>query len=140
MLVSSDGLYLIFRLTTRIEKCNRNNVHLEEIRALNKSIKNIHFAKKRIKVRIFVNGSSQGIWRAVGVANDLIPNAIPTNLTVGGQTIDPGCHAGAFAQYFSSKIAANVNKARVDSNGVYNGKNKLIVRNRNYNTHPEHIS
>ena len=118
----------------KIVKCNRTIVHLVEIRALNKSIKNFHVDKKRTRVISFVNGSSAGIWKAVGAANDLNPNAIPTNLTVGGQIIDPGRRAGAFAHYFSSKIAANVNRARVNANEVYNGKNKLIVQNINFMT------
>ena len=118
----------------KIEKCNRSVVHLVEIRALNKSIKNFHQDKKRTRVRGFVNGSSAGIWKAVGAANDLNPNAIPNNLTVGGQIIDPACRAGAFALYFSNKIKANVNGARVNANEVYNGKNKLIVQNRNFMT------
>ena len=39
-----------------------------------------------------------------------------------------------FGSYFSKKIATNVGKTTVDSAGVYNGKRKLIVQNRNFMT------
>ena len=42
--------------------------------------------------------------------------------------------AGAFAAHFSEKIKSNVARARVNAGGVYNGKCKLFVQNRNFMT------
>ena len=42
--------------------------------------------------------------------------------------------AGAFATHFSEKIKLNVARARVNANGVYNGKCKMLVQNRNFMT------
>ena len=36
------------------------------------------------------------------MARDLNPETIPTNLTVGGASVEPGEVAGAFAKYFSN--------------------------------------
>ena len=46
--------------------------------------------------------------------------------------IAEGGSAGSFGSYFSQKIATNVAMTNVDTNGVYNGKCKLIVQNRNF--------
>ena len=43
-----------------------------------------------------------------------------------------GRTAESFGTYFSQKIATNVGMAVVDSEGVYNGKCKLMVQNRNF--------
>ena len=67
-----------------------------------------------------------------GVAKDLNPEAIPANLTLGGASVDPLEVASAFAKHFAEKIKSNVNKTLVNANGVYNGKNKLMVLNRNF--------
>ena len=66
------------------------------------------------------------------MARDLNHETIPTNLTVGGASVEPGEVAGAFAKYFSNKIRMNVLRARVNVGGVYNGKCKLIVQIRNF--------
>ena len=116
----------------RLEKVHKDGHHLAEIRQLNKSIRN-HFAEKRkSKVRCAVNGQKGNIWRAVGVAKDLNSEAIPANLTLGGASVDPLQVASAFAKHFAEKIKSNVNKTHVNANGVYNGKNKLMVLNRNF--------
>ena len=60
------------------------------------------------------------------MARDLNPETIPTNLTVGGASVEPGEVAGAFAKYFSNKIRMNVLSASVDVGGVYNGKCTIL--------------
>ena len=49
-------------------------------------------------------------------------------------SISPLDMAGSFARYFANKIQTNVSRARVNVGGVYNGKCKLIVQNRNFMT------
>ena len=65
-------------------------------------------------MRGIASGTNGNIWKAVGLAKDVNPDAIPTNLTVGGACVDPKGIAGAFGNYFSSKIKSNVCKARVN--------------------------
>ena len=118
----------------RIERCKRDGHHLTEIRTLNKSIHRFFVEKRKLKVRSVANGPAGNLWRAVGVARDVNPDAIPTNLTVGGENIDPKGIAGAFGNYFFNKIKSNVSKSSINVNGVYNGKCKIIVQNRNFMT------
>ena len=47
--------------------------------------------------------------------------------------------AGAFGNYFFSKIKSNVSKTEVKVGGVYNGKCKLIEQNRNFMTEKDVI-
>ena len=83
----------------------------------------MYFAeKRRSAVRCAANSIKGNIWRAVGMAKDLNPDAIPTNLTLGGKNVNPNEVAGAFAKYFSHKIKTNVSRARVNVGGVYKGK------------------
>ena len=85
----------------RLEKINKDGRHLAEIRELNKLIRN-HFAEKRkSNVRYAANGAQGNIWKAVGVAKDLNPDAIPANLTLGGVSVDPSEVTSAFAKHFA---------------------------------------
>ena len=74
--------------------------------------------KIKIKVRCAANGAKGNIWKAVGLAKDLNPDAIPSNLTLGGVSVDPSEVAGAFAKHFAEKIKSSVNKTLVNVNGV----------------------
>ena len=56
------------------------------------------------------------------------------NLTLVGVPVGPAKVANTFAKHFSDKIRLNVGKTMVNANGVYNGKCKLIVKNRNFMT------
>ena len=73
------------------------------------------------------------IWRAVNVAKNQNHDSIPTNLTLNGLPVLPSAAADAFAKFFKEKITSHVNNTVV-SQTVYNGKNKLIVQNRNFMT------
>ena len=116
----------------KIERNQNNGHHVAEIKALNKIIKNFYTSKRRSRVRNAATGTSGSIWRAVGLAKDLNSDAIPSDLTLDGVKVEPTDVAGAFARHFSQKVNSNVSKARVNAGGVYNGKCKLIVQNRNF--------
>ena len=116
------------------EKRNKDGHHLPEIKVLNKNIRKFYLEKRKSRVRCAANATKGNIWRAVGVAKDLNPDNIPSNLTLGGVKVNPIGVAGAFAEHFNEKIKLNVSKTRVDVGGVYNGKCKLIVQNRNFMT------
>ena len=53
-------------------------------------------------------------------------------MTLEGKNVNPREVAGAFA--ISDKVKLNVAKTRIDTRGVYNGKNKIIVQNRDFMT------
>ncbi len=107
-------------------------VNAPHIRTLNKEI-NSYFGNARAdRVRLAAMGSKVNLWKAVKVSKNLNLDSIPSNLTLSGVPIAEGTAAESFGKYFSSKIAANVAKARVGEIGVYNGKCKLLVQNRNF--------
>ena len=112
----------------------KNGRHLPEIRELNKLIRNHFVEKRKLNVRCAANGTKGNIWRAVGIAKDLNPDTIPANMTLGGVKVDPFNVAGAFAKHFADKIKSNISTARVNANGVYNGKCKMLVQNELYTT------
>ena len=51
-------------------------------------------------------------------------------MSLGGVPVADSDLADAFASHFDSKVRTNVSLARVDPNGVYNGKCQLIVQDR----------
>ena len=53
------------------------------------------------------------------------------SLTLGGIPVATPDIPNAFAKFFSDKISSHVNKTHVNT-CVYNGKNKIIVQNRNF--------
>ena len=76
--------------------------------------------------------SKVNLWKAVKVAKNLNSESIPMNLTLRGAQVPEGQIAECFGNYFSQKISSNVAMTVVDSSGVYNGKCKLVVQNRNF--------
>ena len=56
---------------------------------------------------------------------------IPLNLTLRGHPVARGDIANSFAEHFFSKVKNFSDTSKVDPN-VYNGKNKLIVGDRNF--------
>ena len=57
--------------------------------------------------------------------------SIPTVLTLSGAPIATADRAEAFATFFNEKITSHAQNTKVCRN-VYNGKNKIIVQNRNF--------
>ena len=70
------------------------------------------------------------IWKAVKIAK-YNTESLPKNLTLEGRPVAAGDIAGSFAAHFNEKVINNVQKTKVNQN-VCNGKNKLIVQNRNF--------
>ena len=85
-----------------------------------------------MSVKCAVGKPGGNLWKAVRASRDLNVGGIPTNLTIGGIHVPPKDIAGAFATHFHDKIKLNVTKAKVNLDVLYNGKNKLIVQNRNF--------
>ena len=48
--------------------------------------------------------------------------------------VNPHEIASAFAKHFYEKIKSNVTRTKVNASGVYNGKCKLLVQDRNFMT------
>ena len=71
-----------------------------------------------------------GLWKAVKAAKNLNVECLPNNMTLGGNLVAGSDLVDAFACHFDSKVRAAVTLARVDPNGVYNGRCQLIVQDR----------
>ena len=95
-------------------------------------IKSFFVSAKTISVQRAAMGSKVNLWKAVKVAKNLNSESIPTNLSLGGVPVPEGQVAESFGNYLSQKISTNVDMTVVDSRGVYNGKCKLVVQNRNF--------
>ena len=103
-----------------------------EIRILNKEIRDYFVGVKISNIKRAGLGVGANLWKAVKLAKNLTTNDLPSNLTLGGNPV-AGCNvANSFAKHFNDKIKLNASKIKVDPNGVYNGKCKLIVQNRNF--------
>ena len=75
-------------------------------------------------------GTKVNLWKAVKIAKNLNCDRIPSNLASGGVPVAAGQAAESFGTYLSDKIKANVDqfdvdKARINPNGVYNRNCKL---------------
>ena len=104
---------------------------MPKIKDLTKEIK-VYFHKLRVgNVKRAASGPNGNLWRAVKVAKNLVQEEVPCNLTLGGLAVAPNDIANSFAKHFSRKIISLVTSSKID-NAVYNGKNRLIVCDRNF--------
>ena len=71
-----------------------------------------------------------GLWKAVKAAKNLNVNEFPEKMSLWGVPVAMSDLPDVFACHFDSKVRANVALARVDPNGVYNGRSQLLVQNR----------
>ena len=116
----------------RSDKQQNSISNAAEIKTLTKEIKDFFVGVKICNIRRASLGVSANLWKAVKLAKNLTTNDLPSNLTLGGRPV-AGCDvANSFAKHFYQKIKLNVNKTKIDSNAVYNGKRKLLVQNRNF--------
>ena len=113
-------------------RLNQSGAHAAEIKLLNKEIRSYFAGKCRSKIRSIVTSGSGniGLWKAVKVAKNLNSNEYPESMTLEGVPVAGSDLADAFAGHFNTKIKSNVSLARVDPNGVYNGKCQLMVQDR----------
>ena len=101
-----------------------------KIKSLDKIIKNFFLTSKCNKIRKnIVPGDNKSLWSAVKMAKNAPNDSIPKNLYLNNIIIDGNLQANAFANFFLEKVESIKNSLTI-SNGVYNGKNKLIVDNR----------
>ena len=114
------------------DKITKSTTHVPEIKVLNLEIKNFFATKRTERVLRAATGANANIWHAVRNAKKLNKIGIPSNLTCGGKPVAEGLVAQSFGSYFSSKI--KFNNAHIDVNEIYNGKNKMIVQDRNFMT------
>ena len=103
-----------------------------EKKLLNSEIKSYFASVKIGNVRRTATGGSANLWKAVKLAKNLVTNELPSDLTLGGVPV-AGCDvANSFAKHFNDKIKFNVSKTSINLNVIYNGKYKLLVKNRNF--------
>ena len=116
-----------------IDKIRNSMSHNASVKQLNLEIKSFFANRRAERVRNAATGSNGNIWNAVKTAKNVNVNAIPSRLTLGGVPI-VGCAAQLFGKYFHDKIKTNFANTNIKWNDTYNGKNKLIVQNRNFMT------
>ena len=117
----------------KTDKVNSTTTNLPTIKLLKKEIKAFHLSKRISNVRRATTGQKGSIWNAVKQAKNLVLEEIPGDLTLGGVPVARGDVPNSFAKHFHDKVKNFVSACRVEKN-VYNGKNKLIVANRNFTT------
>jgi hypothetical protein len=113
-----------------IKKISPSLLLKTKIKSLDKIIKNFFLTSKCNKIRKnIVPGDNKSLWSAVKMAKNAPNDSIPKNLYLNNIIIDGNLQANAFANFFLEKVESIKNSLTI-SNGVYNGKNKLIVDNR----------
>ena len=85
----------------------------------------------KVRCAAMGGGKINSLWRSVKIAKNLNCDSIPSNLTCGGVPVPAHQIADAFAAHFNDKIKSHVINTKVCPN-VYNGRNKIIVQNRNF--------
>ena len=116
-----------------LDRKRDNNVHLDTIKLLSCEIETYFETSKKSRVQCVVmgKGNSGNIWKAVRVAKNLNADSLSQNFTLGEEPIATCETANAFGRFFSLKVSTLLAKTRLSPN-VYNGKNKLIVLDRNF--------
>ena len=115
----------------KIDKTNKTTTNVPLINVLTKEIRDYYSRLRVGNVNRAATGPKGNLWRAVKIAKNLVHDDIPSNLTLGGIAVAPCDIANSFAKHFSSKVRSFVSSSKLDDN-VYNGKNKLMVLNRNF--------
>ena len=107
----------------------------QSIANLSKEIKSYFISSKKSCVQRVAVGAGNGgdIWKAIKIAKNVNMATMPENLTLGGLPIATHEISNAFASYFAHKVTTHAQNSIVKP-GVYNGKNKIIVQNRNFMT------
>ena len=115
------------------DRLRHSTINADEIKSLSIKIKS-YFQKSKVnKVRNVALGNpgSGSLWRSVKIAKNLNCESLTARLTLSGVPIATADRAEAFAAFFHEKITSHAQKTKVCQN-VYNGKNKIIVQNRNF--------
>ena len=119
-----------------IDRRNKNSAHFDTIKILTSEIRLHLTTSKREAIQRVAMGTTGGggdIWKAVKMAKNVNQNSLPPNLTLGGVPVATREIANAFGKFFSTKVNTLLANSKIER-GVYNGKNKLIVQNRNFMT------
>ena len=87
----------------KCDKMNNNSVNDHKIKLLNVEIRSYFVGLKVSRVRSAAMGGGINLWKAVKLAKNLLADAIPTNLTLGGKPIATVNAADAIALYFHEK-------------------------------------
>ena len=86
----------------KLDRLRNSNCNFLEIRMLSKDIRNFHYTFKKNKITNLAlsKGKANNLWRAIKVAKNVNQDTIPSNMTLGGQSIEDNNRANAFAMFF----------------------------------------
>jgi hypothetical protein len=110
----------------------------DEIKALNKYIRNYYHEERRMHVRSkIIPGNNKSLWDAVKIARDIEPTTLPETLTRDGISYDRMAAPMAFSKYFKSKISVLEESATIDEE-IWNGEKIINSESVNFMT-PERV-
>ena len=83
----------------------QNEDERQELRALNKFIRNYHFEERKLRIRRKIKpGNSGSLWDAVKLANDIEPTYLPTEIYRDRVCYSRKDMPTAFANHFMTKV------------------------------------
>ena len=100
----------------RLDKLNKNLLHMPTIKSLTKEIK-LYFSNKLLaNVKRAATGPKGNLWRAVKKAKNLVHDEIPSELTLVGLAVAPNDVANSFANHFHSKVKTLILGSKLNAN------------------------
>jgi exonuclease III len=110
----------------------------EELKALNKYIRNYYYEERRMHVRSkIIPGNNKSLWDAVKIARDIEPTPLPAMLTRDGINYDRKTAPEAFSKYFKTKISTLEEGTTIDEE-MWNGEKIINSESINFMT-PERV-
>ena len=110
----------------------------EELKALNKYIRNYYYEERRMHVRSkIIPGNNKSLWDAVKIARDIEPTPLPAMLTRDGINYDRKSAPEAFSKYFKTKISTLEEGTTIDEE-MWNGEKIINSESINFMT-PERV-
>ena len=113
---------------------NLNEDEKEELKNINKSIRNFYYEerKQRIRRRI-VPGNNKSLWDAVRIAKDVEPTPLPARIVKDSVEYDRDSSPTAFAEFFKEKVKKLEDELKIEDD-VSNGQRLVHSTDTNFMT------
>ena len=113
------------RYLLKKSKHNRNLEIKEDIKNLNREIRNFFHTKKNERIRkIILPGNTQSLWKAVKVAKDVNTSSLPSSMHEENVEIEENTLPDRFASFYDKKVKKLLEEVQIDDD-VYNGRRKV---------------
>ena len=118
----------------RLLQGNRTEAKCQEIKELNKKIKQSRFNQRRDYIRKNMKpGDQKSLWDSVSKSQQVEPQNIPDQMEWNGQIVSKHERANAFASEFKNKVEKIHSETRILPD-IYNGYRKVIDQDKNFIT------